>query len=459
MDGPSVPESRPFDAIVIGGGLAGLETARRLRAAGTSVVVLEARDRVGGRVHSQRLETGYTIDLGAQFIGDVQRRISALVDEVGLTRVPPHTVGDNLFLLPDTEPVLRQGEGLPLSLIGRLDALVAMWGLDRRLQSFRADVEGLDAVPAARFVRDLTHTRVPADFLAAYAEGELCASLEQTSAYELLDQVASAGGMDGEGNSARWYLAEGTGPLADHLAGRLGESVVLNSPVTKIEPHGEWLSVDCATGVYRGRHLIVSVPPQLYGRIGLLAALPDERRRAIAGYQLGHVIKTILVFPSPWWRELGASGRIQSVGGIFNQAVDTSPANGSVGILVLFATAAGAVRLSAMTEESDRIARAVGWLEGVSGRAVPQPIAARSINWNADPYSLGGYASRRGMGGWRLAPDLFAPVGRIHFAGTETASEWRSFMEGALQSAERAADEVLDGLAQRGGLREIGPVR
>ena len=99
-----------FDVVVIGGGLAGLSSARQLQAAGASVVVLEGRSRVGGRVHSQRLDTGHTIDLGAQFIGDAQRRISALVDEAGLTRVAPNTAGKSAFLMsPDSEPVLKRG--------------------------------------------------------------------------------------------------------------------------------------------------------------------------------------------------------------------------------------------------------------------------------------------------------------------------------------------------------------
>lgn len=444
MNVASVPHGRLYDAIVVGGGLAGLSSARRLRAAGASVVVLEGRSRIGGRVHSQRLDTGHTIDLGAQFIGDAQRRISDLVDEVGLTRVPPHTAGDNVFLMsPDAETVFKRGDGLPLSLFGQLDALVAMWGLDRGLRSFRNDIERLDTLAASRFLQEQTFTRTTADFLTAYTEGEMCVSLDDISAYELLDQIASNGGVNGESNSAQWYLAEGTEPLADHLAAGLGDSLVLNSIVTKIDQHSEWVTANATTGVYRGRHLIVAVPPQLYGRIGLLPLLPQDRLRVIANYEHAHVIKTILVFDKPWWRDLGASGRAQSVGGTFTQAVDSSPADGSVGILVLFATAASALRLRGAAEEGDRIARAVDWLKTLSGRGIPEPLTARSIDWNADPFSLGGYASRRGIGGWHSMPNLFAPVRRIHFAGTETAAEWRSFMEGALQSAERATNEVL----------------
>jgi monoamine oxidase len=448
MNDSSVPQGRLYDAIVIGGGLAGLSAARRLRAAGASVVVLEGRSRVGGRVQSLRLGSGHTIDLGAQFIGDAQRRISALVDEVGLTRVAPHAVGNDMFKLSsDGETVFRRSNGLPLSLLGRLDALVAMLRLSLRLRSFRNDGERLDAVSAAQFVRQMTVTRPTADLLAAYAEGEMCASLDDVSAYELLDQVASTGDVNGEANSAQWYLAEGTAPLADHLAAGLGDALLLNAPVTGIEAHGDWVTATAASGVYRGRHLIVTVPPQLYGRIGLLPLLPAERLPVIGDYKQGHVIKTILVFERPWWRDIGASGRAFGAGGLFNQALDSSPADGSVGILVVFATAACALRLRHAATEGERIARAVEWLTTLSGRAIPEPLVARSVDWNADPFSLGGYASRRGIGGWRATADLFTPAQRVHFAGTETAGAWRSFMEGALQSAERVSDEVLTDLA------------
>ncbi|MFN5349997.1 MAG: flavin monoamine oxidase family protein [Polaromonas sp.] len=448
MNVSSVLQSRLYDVIVIGGGLAGLSSARRLKAAGASVVLLEGRSRIGGRVHSQRLDTGQTIDLGAQFIGDAQRRISALVDEVGLTRVPPHTAGENVFLMsPGAEPLFKRGKGLPLSLFGQLDALWGVWRLNRRLQSYRLAMETLDAVAASQFLREITFTQTPADFLSSYIEGEMCTPLDDVSAYEFLDQLASAGGFGGEGDSEQWYLAEGTEPLAHHLADGLGKALVLNSPVTKVEHNDDHVTAYATTGVYRARHLIVAVPPQLYCSIGLMPLLPENRRKVIADYKHGRVVKTILVFQNPWWRDQGASGRALSVGGLFNAVVDSSPADGSVGILVLFSTAASAHRLDGAGGEDQRIASAVDWVKTLGGCVIPAPIVARSIDWNADPFSLGGYASYRGMGGWCLAPDLFDSVDRVHFAGTETAAEWRSFMEGALQSAERAADMVFAELA------------
>jgi monoamine oxidase len=439
----SIKDGPVLDAIIIGAGLAGLAAARRLRQSGASVRVLEARNRVGGRVQSQRLASGHVIDLGAQLIGDAQTRISALVDEVGLTRVARNHGGDTVHI-PSTgaEPVLARGGSLPLSLFGKLDALQALWRFDRRLKSYRADIDHLDAMTASRFIADMTFTRAPAEFLAGFVEGELCAPLDEVSAHELLDQSASVGGFSGERSSADWYLAEGMAPVVDHLASALGSDLILDAAVTGIEQHDEWLRVSAGGGTYRARNLVVAVPPQLYEKLGLFPLLPAERRKVAATYSRGEVIKTILVFERPWWRDRGLSGDVLSPGSVFNAALDGSPANGGVGILVLFATATAARRLSQTRAEADRISTAIDWLRSLGGWPVPNPIAARSIDWSADPWSLGGYASRRAISGWSAAPDLFASSQRIHFAGSETATEWRSFMEGALQSAERAADAV-----------------
>ena len=192
-DGPAV------DAIIVGAGLAGLAAARCLKRNGASVRVLESRDRVGGRVQSQRLTSGHVIDLGAQLFGDAQTRISALVDEVGLMRVARNHVGDAVHISsPGAEPVLARGGSLPLSSIGKLDALQALWSFDRRLKSFRADIDHLDEMTASKFITARTFTRAPTALLNGFVEGELCAPLDEVSAYELLDQSASVGGFDGE---------------------------------------------------------------------------------------------------------------------------------------------------------------------------------------------------------------------------------------------------------------------
>lgn len=436
--------ARSADVIVIGAGLAGLSSARKLKAQGASIVVLEARDRPGGRVHSQRLESGQMIDLGAQFMGDAQTHVAALADEAGLRRTSALVPGDILHLPSEGAPPQRgSGDDLPLSMIERLDALQAHWRIERSVAALAPEnMAELDRIDAATYLRDKIFLDPAFDAIGGYMEGELCTALSGVSAFEALDQGASVGGFEGQGGSEQWFLADGAAKMAMHLAGALGDSVVFNAPVRRVFQDASSVTVTAATGAWQAAHAVVAVPPQLYGAIGLLPELPRTWQNALAGWRLGSVIKTILVFREPWWRRAGLSGKILSPGGTFGAAIDASSPEGC-GILVVFSTAQGAQRLARLPGETDRIAAALSWLSHAHGMAIPELLEGHSVDWSADPFSLGGYASRRGIGGWSAAPDLFAPHGRLHFAGSETATRWRSFMDGAVQSGLRAASEIL----------------
>jgi len=328
--------------------------------------------------------------------------------------------------------------------VGKLDALQAIWRIERAVAGFGcAKVAELDRVSATDFIRKRTFLKSTYDFVGASLEGELCVPLKEISAYEALDQAESIGGLAKEGESATSYFAGGASGLTNFLAEALGDAVMLNAPVSAIYPEGQSVIISSATETHRAGHVIVAVPPQLYPSLGLMPLLPENWRKAISSYRPGAVIKTILVFESAWWREAGLSGTVMSPGNPFGAVVDGSPADGSAGILIAFATAVGGRMLGQKTSEQDRIAEALEWIERAHGRKAPPLVAARSVDWSAEPLSLGGYASRRGIGAWATAPELFAPLGRIHFAGTETATKWRSFMEGAIQSGQRAAEAVL----------------
>lgn len=432
------------DVIVIGAGLAGLTAARHLKAQGASVIVLEARGRAGGRVHSTQLSGGQMIDLGAQFLGDAHVHMAALADEARLRRTSADVPGD-LIHIPSEGAVPQRGsaDGLPLPVIHQLDAMQAFWRIDRSVASLNGDdLARLDQIDAATFLRNKTFLNPAYQAISGYVEGEMCTPLAHVSAYEALEQGASIGGFSGEGTSIQWFLADGAEGLTRYLADAVGESLILNAPVSRVAQEANAVTVTAAAGTYRANRAIVAVPPQLYGAIGLVQELPVSWQTALGGWRLGSVVKTILVFQEPWWRRSGLSGTIVQPGGMFGAALDASPKDG-VGILIVFSTAQGAQALGRLKDEKARIAAALRWLRHVHGPRVVTPLDARSIDWSADPFSLGGYASRRGIGGWSAAPDLFAAQGRLHFAGTETANRWRSFMEGAVRSGLRAAEEVL----------------
>ncbi len=443
---PPAATDAASDAIVIGAGLAGLSAARRLKDAGASVTLFEARDRVGGRVLTEAPEPGLAIDLGAQFLGPAQHAIAPLVEEVGLTQIEAHREGDCLVIpAPGAKPRRAASVLAALSLPARLDLALAALRLDHTCRRAAKRAPGRrDTAPASALVRRLTWLGESRRALDALLEGELCVPLDEISARELLDQAASIGGLGGEASSARWFLAEGCQPLARHLADRLGASLVMRAPVSRIEARGEGVTVQTPGRIARGRRLIIAVPPQLYGRLGLLPLLPASRRAAFAGWRTGAVVKTVLAFEQPWWRDHGLSGEIVSPGAQFNAALDASHPRGPAR-LVLFSTGTSGRLLGQAGDEHARIAAACAFLAEATGVQIPAPLHARSVDWSADPFSLGGYASRRSLGASSSLADLFAPHGPIHFAGTETAGAWRSFMDGAIASGYAAADAVMAG--------------
>lgn len=432
-----------IDVIIIGAGLAGLTAARALKQSGARVLVLESRDRIGGRVQSQRLENGVTLDLGAQIIGDDHIEVRKLVDAAGLRRADIHKSGDVLHTTAG-DAVRRAPPGAsPLGWLDSLDALQASWRLDQATRRLgRGQVSVLDHIAADAFVRSRTFFDPAAAMLSGFIGGELCVPLAEVSAYEALDQGRAVGGLAGESRSAGWFLPDGASSLTEYLARELAGDVLLNAPAASIRQDHSGVSVSGRDKIIRARRAIIAVPPQLYRTIGFNPQLPDAWRQVFADWRPGAVVKTILVFDRPWWRSRGLSGAVIAPGEVFSAAVDTSPAPEGPGVLVVFSTASGARTLSETADECARIGQAMAWIRRRFGGEVPPPVTARSIDWSSDPHSLGGYASRRGPGGWDKAPDLFSPQGRLHFAGTETADSWRAFMEGAILSGLRAAGEV-----------------
>ena len=404
-------------------------------------------DRPGGRVHSQRLAGGHVIDLGAQFMGDTQTYIAALADEAGLHRVSAVVPGHILHLSSeDAVPSRRPADQLPLSMIDRFDALQAFWRLERAMASLDGqNLARLDRIDAASFIRGKTFLRPAFQAIGGYLEGEICTPLRHVSAYEALEQGASIGGFAGEGASAQWFLAAGAATMTQFLAEAIEGSLVLNAPVSRVMQNSDAVTVTAATDTYRAARAIVAVPPQLYGTLGMVPELPRSWQDALRGWRPGSVVKTILVFREPWWRRSGLAGTIVSLGGTFGAAVDASPQDGA-GILVVFFHRQGGASVRAKTRREgphsrgDAVAVPCPW--HTSSRPARCPAL---LDWSAEPFSVGGYASRRGIGGWTAAPDLFSPHGRLHFAETETATRWRSFMDGAVQSGIRSANEVLGG--------------
>jgi monoamine oxidase len=432
-----------FDVVVVGAGIAGLSAARELQNSGASVAVLEARDRIGGRAHTVPGLEGQSIDLGAQFIGDSQKRISALVDEAGLTRVKPFDKGAGLFFTDQSKGAQRvPGDSLPLNKLQQIDALLAQRKLDRLPKAGNAKIERLKQISALQLLREVTISTKTSEILSQLMEPEICYPLSKISAFEVMSQINSMGGAASEAESAGWFLKEGIGGLLAHLAEDLKSAIHLDAPVQRISRKQGVFEIESPKGKFSAKDVIVAVPPQLYRSLGVYDLLPKNVSDEFDLIRPGNVIKTILVFRKPWWRESGLTGRSISSYGKFNATVDSSPEDGSLGVLTLFSTSMSGVLLSKTESESERVTLALKWLEGFKTGPIPEPLLAKSVNWNAEPFSQGGYSAVRTLGSKMPIAELFESRDGLHFAGTESATEWRSFMEGALQSSERVVEHI-----------------
>ncbi|MEV0332365.1 FAD-dependent oxidoreductase [Nocardia sp. NPDC050717] len=442
------------DVVVVGAGLAGLTAARRLRAAGRSVRVVEARDRVAGRTLGGTLTNGVPVELGGQWIGTTQTEVLALVAELGLTTFPTYDTGDAVTLYRGTRT--RYGdETFGLSEtgaveVGRLRAELAAlaetvslstpWtsqaaaDLDRRtldewLRANTADAEALAFWNAV----------VPALFSAEPAE---------LSLLHFLFYVKSAGTLDilvgVTGGAQELRVVGGTHQISERLAAELGDDVVtLGAPVFGIAQDADEVRVTCASGTITAERVIVAIPPALAGRLRYEPALPAARDGLTQQMPMGSVIKIQVAYPAPFWRTTGLSGFAFNLDGALSVTLDNSPPDGSCGVLVGFFEGAHA-RTAGSWSVDKRKAAAVAELTELFGPAAAEPSDYVERNWMAEEYTRGCYGGRLGAGVWtQYGAALSEPVGRIHWAGAETATVWNGYMDGAVRSGDRAATEVL----------------
>ncbi|MGB8407787.1 MAG: FAD-dependent oxidoreductase [Mycobacterium sp.] len=441
--------------IVVGAGLAGLTAATDLVAAGADVTVLEARDRVGGRIHGVPIGAGVVADGGAAYLGARHTELLAMVCSHGLGLASTAMTGDSTFLLSQrrTTSASRMPplDAIALGeLFDRLEDLVAKVRLDAPWQTPQA--ARLDRLSAASWLAEEVRHPDARTFFPLFIGEMMAADPAAISALHMAFYLRSGGGIRYlnafEGGAQQWRIDGGAHQLCTALAGRLGARIRLRTAVRGIEQNTNDVLVHCISEFgdspteLRADRVVVAIPPRLAQRIIFDPALPRPRATAATGR--GCAVKVQLGYSAPLWRESGLSGWSVSSSGPLLSTVDDSPSDDSIGVLTGFVTGAAALTFSALSAE-DRRASALTHV-GRLFPELPPPTRVAVTDWLAERYTRGCYAALFGPGDWlRLGSTLTVPHGRIHWAGTETSLEFFGLMEGAIRSGRRVAAELIRG--------------
>jgi monoamine oxidase len=456
---PSTTPERSADFVIVGAGLAGLTAARDLVAAGKSVVVLEARDRVGGRLLNHSLAGGAITELGGEYIGPTQDRIAALARSVGVDTFKTYNDGSNLLLL-DGKVSRYPAAGLPtdpavasdiIRLIGLLDGLSKTVPVDAPWTAPRA--EEFDGQTLQTFFQTNVRNLGTLALTGAATKSIWGAEARDISLLYALAYVAGAGNAGTGGSFARLITTAGgaqesrfiggSQQVAIELAKRLGNRVVLSSPVRRIAQTDRGVTVTSDTLTVTAGRAIVAIPPAVSAFIDWAPLLPARRAQLIQRAPQGSLLKAEAIYDRPFWRDAKLSGQVIADTGLARSTFDNSPPSGSPGILFGFV---GGTEARTWNDQS-QAARRDQFLKELAqffGPQAQKPADFVEKSWADEEWT-------RGCPVAVLPPGVLSdfgtairePVGRVHWAGTETATYWNGYMDGAVSSGERVAAEVI----------------
>ncbi len=451
---------------IVGAGFAGLTAAREIERQGHSAIVLEARDRVGGRAVNYKLGDGVVTERGGTFAGPTQDRVLALAERMGIGLFDTYNTGDNVYLANGQR--LRYSSTGPTgtappdpavlpdlaTLVLRLDEMSKQVPVDAPWTAPKA--AEWDNQTLQQFIDQGTVTPQFRALVPVALRPIFGAEARQLSLLFVLFYIASSGNEENVGTFERNFntqdgaqmfrFAGGSQRICKRLARKLGRSVVLESPVRRIVHGRHGVTVHSDRVEVKAKRAIVAVPPVLTGKIDYEPGLPDDRVELIDNYPQGTLTKAACVYERPFWRDDGLTGQVFSAEGPVAATFDDSPEDGSKGIVFGFIGGDAARAFSPLSKRERRQAVIADYVNFFGPQAA-DPIAYVESAWKSETWTRGCPVGIPGIGQIAARGEaLVKPVGRIHWAGTETSNYWAGYMDGAVRSGERAAAEVLERL-------------
>ncbi|EDL97664.1 monoamine oxidase B [Rattus norvegicus] len=455
--------SNKCDVIVVGGGISGMAAAKLLHDCGLSVVVLEARDRVGGRTYTIRNKNVKYVDLGGSYVGPTQNRILRLAKELGLETYKVNEVERLIHFVKGKSYAFRGPFPPVWNPITYLDYNNLWRTMDEMGQEIPSDApwkaplaEEWDYMTMKELLDKICWTNSTKQIATLFVNLCVTAETHEVSALWFLWYVKQCGGTTRiisttNGGQERKFIG-GSGQVSERIKDILGDRVKLERPVIHIDQTGENVVVKTLNHeIYEAKYVISAIPPVLGMKIHHSPPLPILRNQLITRVPLGSVIKCMVYYKEPFWRKKDFCGTmvIEGEEAPIAYTLDDTKPDGSCAAIMGFILAHKARKLVRLTKEERLRKLCELYAKVLNSQEALQPVHYEEKNWCEEQYSGGCYTAYFPPGILtQYGRVLRQPVGKIFFAGTETASHWSGYMEGAVEAGERAAREILHAIGK-----------
>ena len=461
---PVATRFRRAEVAIVGAGLAGLTAARLLVRSGHSVTVMEADDRVGGRTENHPIGAGKISELMGEYVGPTQDQVIGLGRELGIGTFKTYNVGQNVLFLNGARTTYPASVGIPtahplfdeiLAVLNAIDGLVSQvpvvapwraaqaadWDQQTLETWLRANVASFDVYKLFRAAVNAIWGAEPRDLSLLYALWYARVAGNERTPGNFIRLISTGGGAQ-----ERRFIG-GSQLVSIRMAEQLGRRVFVSSPVRAIsqDRHGVTVVSDRVTVL--ARRAIVAILPALTAGIDFEPALPGLRAQLIQRMPHGTLAKAEAVYDRPFWRAAGLSGQAVSDTGPARTTFDNSPPDGRPGVLFGFIGGHDArewMQLSPAARRSAVLENFVTYF----GEQARHPRSYIEDNSAADERWIRGCPTVTLPPGVLsdFGPTIRKPVGRVHWAGSETSTFWAGYMDGAVRSGQRAAKEVMAAL-------------